>query len=232
MGELGPTETLLEAEDLHKGFDLPTGGRLEILRGLSLTVAAGTVTAISGASGSGKSTLLHLLGSLDRPDRGEILFRGRSILGLAGRELASFRNHTVGFVFQFHYLMPELNVVENVATPLLLAGERKGVALERASDILAEVGLDGRGEAMPHHLSGGEKQRAAIARSLVSAPELLLADEPTGSLDWQSGKAVFDLLSGLIERRGLTAVVVTHNPQLAALCDRTLHLEEGLLRPA
>jgi len=227
-----PIPSLLEATDLCKGFDLPTGGRLEILRGLSLTVAAGTVTAISGASGSGKSTLLHLLGSLDRPDRGEIFFRGRSILGLAGRELASFRNQAVGFVFQFHYLMPELNVAENVATPLMLAGERKGAALVRAREMLAEVGLDGRGDAMPHHLSGGEKQRAAIARSLVSAPELLLADEPTGSLDWQSGKAVFDLLAGLIGRRGLTAVVVTHNPQLAALCDRTLHLEEGLLRPA
>ncbi len=227
--QVPPPAVLIEALDLHKGFDLPAGGRLEILRGLSLAVHAGTVTAISGASGSGKSTLLHILGSLDRPDRGEIRFRDRSILNLTGRELAAFRNRVIGFVFQFHYLMPELNVEENVATPLLLAGERKRPSLERARALLAEVGLDGRGDAMPHHLSGGEKQRAAIARALVGNPELLLADEPTGSLDWQSGKAVFDLLAGLIVRRGLTAVVVTHNPQLAALCHRTLRLDQGLL---
>jgi lipoprotein-releasing system ATP-binding protein len=223
-------EVIIEALDVEKGFPQPGRERLVILQGLSLRVEAGSVVAVTGASGSGKSTLLHLLGSLDAPDRGRVLFAGADIAAFGRRRLAAFRNRDIGFVFQFHYLMPELTLLENVAAPALVQGFRRRQAHAAAEALLAEVGLQDRLAAMPYHLSGGEKQRAAIARSLVNAPRLLLADEPTGSLDWKTGESVFALLKRLIDGRGLTAVIATHNPQLVQLTDKKYLLHGGQLQ--
>ncbi len=222
-------DLILEAQEIVKSFVQPGRERLVILRGLSLAVERGRTASIAGASGSGKSTLLHLLGSLDEPDRGIIRFEGEELATFSRRRLAAYRNRDIGFVFQFHYLMPELTLRENVAAPGLVQSFRKRQALDEAGALLAEVGLGDRLDAMPYQLSGGEKQRAAIARSLLNAPRLLLADEPTGSLDWKTGEAVFAVLQRLIRERGLTAVIATHNPQLAQLTDKRYVLHGGQL---
>ena len=222
-------DLILEAQEIVKSFVQPDRERLVILRGLSLAVERGRVVSITGASGSGKSTLLHLLGSLDEPDQGRIRFDGEELASFSRRRLAAFRNRDIGFVFQFHYLMPELTVRENVAAPGLVQAFRRRQALEEAGALLAAVGLGDRLDAMPYQLSGGEKQRAAIARSLLNAPRLLLADEPTGSLDWKTGEAVFAVLQRLIRERGLSAVIATHNPQLAQLTDKRYVLHGGQL---
>ena len=222
-------DLILEAQEIVKSFVQPDRERLVILRGLSLAVERGRVVSITGASGSGKSTLLHLLGSLDEPDQGRIRFDGEELASFGRRRLAAFRNRDIGFVFQFHYLMPELTVRENVAAPGLVQAFRRRQALDEAGALLAEVGLGDRLDAMPYQLSGGEKQRAAIARSLLNAPRLLLADEPTGSLDWKTGEAVFAVLQRLIRERGLSAVIATHNPQLAQLTDKRFLLHGGKL---
>ena len=222
-------DLILEAQEIVKSFVQPDRERLVILRGLSLAVERGRVVSITGASGSGKSTLLHLLGSLDEPDQGIIRFDGEELASFGRRRLAAFRNRDIGFVFQFHYLMPELTVRENVAAPGLVQAFRRRQALDEAAALLAEVGLGDRLDAMPYQLSGGEKQRAAIARSLLNAPRLLLADEPTGSLDWKTGEAVFAVLQRLIRERGLSAVIATHNPQLAQLTDKRFLLHGGRL---
>lgn len=222
-------DLILEAQEIVKSFVQPGRERLVILRGLSLAVERGRTASIAGASGSGKSTLLHLLGSLDEPDRGIIRFEGEELATFSRRRLAAYRNRDIGFVFQFHYLMPELTLRENVAAPGLVQSFRKRQALDEAGALLAEVGLGDRLDAMPYQLSGGEKQRAAIARSLLNAPRLLLADEPTGSLDWKTGEAVFAVLQRLIRERGLTAVIATHNPQLAQLTDKRYVLHGGKL---
>ena len=222
-------DLILEAQEIVKSFVQPDRERLVILRGLSLAVERGRMVSITGASGSGKSTLLHLLGSLDEPDQGIIRFDGEELASFGRRRLAAFRNRDIGFVFQFHYLMPELTVRENVAAPGLVQAFRRRQALDEAAALLAEVGLGDRLDAMPYQLSGGEKQRAAIARSLLNAPRLLLADEPTGSLDWKTGEAVFAVLQRLIRERGLSAVIATHNPQLAQLTDKRFLLHGGRL---
>jgi lipoprotein-releasing system ATP-binding protein len=219
----------LQANQIVKSFDMPDRSRQVILNNLDLTVGAGMVTAVSGASGSGKSTLLHLLGALDRPDAGTVSYAGRDVHLLRGRELEEYRNRVVGFIFQFHYLMPELTVGENVAAPLLLRRFDRDTAFPAALDLLKRVGLADKAAHMPHLLSGGERQRAAIARALVTNPQLLLADEPTGSLDWKTGEAVFQLIRDMIRERGLTAVVVTHNPQIAAQADARYLLHGGRL---
>ena len=222
-------EAILEALDIEKGFTQPDRERLVILQGLCLRVERGSVVSITGVSGSGKSTLLHLLGSLDAPDRGCLRYAGEDIAAFGRRRLSAYRNRDIGFVFQFHYLMPELTVLENVAAPGLIQGFRKPESLAAASSLLSEVGLGNRLDAMPYELSGGEKQRAAIARSLVNSPRLLLADEPTGSLDWKTGEGVFAVLKRMIGERGLTAVIATHNPQLAELTDKRYLLHGGRL---
>jgi lipoprotein-releasing system ATP-binding protein len=222
-------DLILEALDVEKSFIQPNRERLVILQGLSLALEQGSVVSITGASGSGKSTLLHLLGSLDDPDSGRILFAGEDIASFGKRRLAAYRNRDIGFVFQFHYLMPELTVRENVAAPGMIRDFRKRQACDAAATLLAEVGLGDKLAAMPYQLSGGEKQRAAIARSLVNAPRLLLADEPTGSLDWKTGEGVFAVFKRLIRERGLSAVIATHNPQLAALTDKKYLLHGGRL---
>ena len=221
---------ILEAKAITKSFVLPDKKRLVILENLSLQVVSGSIVAITGASGSGKSTLLHLLGSLDQPDQGDILFDGHDVFSFKTKELNRYRNRTIGFVFQFHYLMPELTVLENVAAPALIERFQRAEADRRARALLAEVELQDKLDYMPYRLSGGEKQRAAIARSLINSPRLLLADEPTGNLDWKTGEQVFALFRKLIRDRGLTAVVVTHNPRLAELADRRYLLQNGTLK--
>jgi len=220
---------ILEAAGIEKSFIQPDKNRLVILQDLDLRVEPGSVVSITGASGSGKSTLLHLLGSLDAPDRGQVRFQGEDIGAFSRKRLAAYRNRDIGFVFQFHYLMPELTVRENVASPVLIQRFRRQAAFDAADGLLAAVGLQNKLDAMPYQLSGGEKQRAAIARSLVNAPRLLLADEPTGSLDWKTGESVFAVFKRLIAERGLSAVIATHNPQLAALTDKKYLLHGGKL---
>jgi lipoprotein-releasing system ATP-binding protein len=222
-------ENILDIERINKGFVLPDKNRLVILQDLSLQVGRGRIVAITGVSGSGKSTFLHLVGALDKPDSGRILFAGEDILRLNEKKLNLYRNRTIGFVFQFHYLMPELTVLENVAAPFLVRKFDRVEAYKKSALMLTEVGLLEKRECMPHQLSGGEKQRVAIARSLINSPELLLADEPTGSLDWKTGEMVFGLFKQLIRDRGLTAIIVTHNPQIAALTDWAYLLHNGNL---
>jgi lipoprotein-releasing system ATP-binding protein len=221
---------LIEAARIDKSFVQPDKNKLVILQDLNLHVHAGSLVAITGASGSGKSTLMHLLGSLDRPDSGAVLFDGEDIAAFGRKRLSAYRNNDIGFVFQFHYLMPELTVLENVAAPALVRSFKRDRAFALAADLLGEVGLAAKLAVMPYQLSGGEKQRAAIARSLINSPRLLLADEPTGSLDWKTGETVFGVLKGMIRDRGLTAVIATHNSQLAALTDRTYLLHDGRLK--
>ncbi|MBN1196956.1 MAG: ABC transporter ATP-binding protein [Candidatus Aminicenantes bacterium] len=222
-------EQILEARGVEKRFRLPDRSQLVVLSGLNLTVAAGTMVAVTGASGSGKSTLLHLLGGLDCPDAGHVYFRDRDLGSLSSTELAEFRNRRLGFVFQFHYLMPELTVMENVAFPRLVMRFKRSEAFAQARSRLQEVGLADKADILPHQLSGGERQRAAIARSLINDPDLILADEPTGNLDWNTGDRVFSLFRDLVADTGRTAVVVTHNEAQARLADVVYHLEHGRL---
>lgn len=221
--------TILNARNIGKSFLQPDKSRLVVLKELFLEVEQNTIAAVTGASGSGKSTLLHLLGALDTPDEGEISFAGQDVLKLKGKKRAEYRSRTIGFVFQFHYLMPELNVIENVSFPALMREFNREAAYARAETLLGAVGLKDKLLNMPGQLSGGERQRVAIARSLINSPQLLLADEPTGNLDWHTGEKVFHLLRDLIKERNLTALVVTHNEQLAGLVDRRHHLHEGKL---
>jgi lipoprotein-releasing system ATP-binding protein len=222
---------LIEARGLKKTY-MSGDKQLTVIDGLDLAVSAGETVAIVGASGTGKSTLLHLLGGIDRPSAGEILFEGRRLDALSATALARYRNAAVGFVFQFHFLMPDFTALENVQMPLLLGGERSGPAARRAAELLADVGLADRGHHRPGELSGGEQQRVAIARAVARAPQLLLADEPTGNLDRGTGEAVFSLLQRLNRERGLTIVMVTHNRELAVACGRTLILEGGRFSPS
>jgi lipoprotein-releasing system ATP-binding protein len=205
--------------------------RTEVLCGIDLDVEAGELLAVVGPSGSGKSTLLHLLGALDRPDLGSIEIGGQSLAGLSATGLAAFRNRTIGFVFQFHQLLPDFTAHENVMLPGRIAGLPPRRVADEARDLLAEVGLADRLEHFPNQLSGGERQRVALCRALVLNPPLLLADEPTGNLDPASGEQVFELLLALQARHRTTAVLVTHNPAIAARSSRTLTLVGGALQP-
>lgn len=223
------TEAVLAATGLTRGFE-EGGVRLEVLRGLELHINAGERLAIVGSSGSGKTTLLQLLGGLDRPDSGSVHVDGRDIHALDERERCDLRNRTLGFVYQFHHLLPEFSALENVAMPLLVRRVPSAEARDRAAAVLDQVGLSKRLAHRPHQLSGGERQRAAVARALVTEPRLVLADEPTGNLDGRNAAQVFDLLLALNRARGTSLVVVTHDPRLAARMDRILLLEEGKLR--
>jgi lipoprotein-releasing system ATP-binding protein len=205
--------------------------RVEVLRQVDLAVRPGEIVAIVGPSGSGKSTLLHLLGALDRPDAGTVEIGGQSLAGLSGAQLAMFRNRTIGFVFQFHQLLPDFTALENVMLPGRIAGAEPRQVLERARGLLSEVGLAERLDHFPSQLSGGERQRVALCRALALEPPLLLADEPTGNLDPASGETVFELLLSLQTRHRTTGVLVTHNPEIARRCTRTLRLDGGVLHP-
>jgi len=222
------SEPLLQVRALWKSFRSGTR-TIEVLRGLDLEVPAGEAVAVVGDSGVGKSTLLQILGGLDRPDRGEVRFRGRDSYALSARELAEHRNREVGFIFQFHHLLPELTAIENVAMPFLIGRRREGVR-EEPRRILERLGL---GERLTHHpgaLSGGEQQRVAIARALAVRPSLVLADEPTGNLDPATGMEVFRLLRELQHERPFALVLASHSERLARGCDRLLRLADGRLR--
>ncbi len=204
-------------------------GELELFRGLNFELAAGELVAIVGQSGAGKSSLLHLLAALDRPSAGEVWVGTHRLAALKESEAAAFRNRHIGYVWQFHYLMPEFTALENVAMPLLARGERSAPALTRARRWLEEVGLGDRQDHRSGELSGGEQQRVSLARALVTEPKVLLADEPTGDLDATTAEAVFQLIQTLHRRHALTSVLVTHSLEFAARCDRVLTLKEGVL---
>jgi lipoprotein-releasing system ATP-binding protein len=221
---------LLEVIDVHKGFE-KGGTRLEVLRGVTLEVSGGEMLAIVGPSGSGKSTLLHLVGALERPDGGTIRFNKQDIFQLSELERAAFRSRHVGFVFQFHHLLPEFTALENVMLPGLIARRSRHEVLTDATTLLATMGLAERMEHRPGELSGGEQQRVAIARALVNHPDLVLADEPTGNLDRQSGEAIQGILRSLNQERQQTFIVVTHNEGFAKALDRTVRLIDGKLFP-
>ena len=217
---------LVRVEQLFKSYG--NGAKqVEVLRGIDLRFSEGDRIAIVGASGVGKTTLLHILGTLDRPTSGKVFYGGRDVFTLNEKELAPFRNQEIGFVFQFHHLLPEFTALENTMIPCLIRGMSKKEAAARAESILSLVGLKNRLPHKPGELSGGEQQRVAVARALVLEPKVLLADEPTGNLDTKTGEAVFDLLQELNRIKGVTLIVVTHNLKLAAGMSRQFHLVDG-----
>ncbi|MBD1401003.1 ABC transporter ATP-binding protein [Pelobacter sp. M08fum] len=219
---------MVAVHQLHKSFQTP-GGVIEVLRGIDLQIKRNERVAVVGTSGAGKTTLMHILGGLDAPTSGDVRVEGERLFALRGHALDAFRNRTVGFVFQFHQLLPEFSALENVMMPRLIAGETRKLAGEKAADILSEVGLAHRLTHKPGALSGGEQQRVAIARALVNEPQLLLADEPTGNLDTGTSDEIVALLNRMHASKGLTMVIVTHNLPLAAGLDRILRIEDGVL---
>ena len=222
----------LDVVDLRKSFVAPNGERLEVLRSVSFSAKHGEVIAITGPSGSGKSTLLHLLGGLEDADHGTITFDGNDITNLNPRKLASLRRHQIGFVFQFHNLLPDLSAIENVALPLLIAREKREYAYSRAANLLEDAHLTGREDHPVSHLSGGEQQRVALARALVTHPRLLLADEPTGNVDAAIAEELGKALVTYVRNNGAVAVMATHSSVLASLCDRIFVLQDGRVSPA
>jgi lipoprotein-releasing system ATP-binding protein len=219
---------LLEARNVDKTF--ADNFEVSVLKGLNLTLRQGEMVAIVGVSGTGKSTLMHILGTLDTPTAGKLYYEGEDVFAKSGKALASFRNKNIGFIFQFHHLLPEFTAVENIIIPGLIAGTDKGILFDRAYDFLNKIGLTARAKHKVGELSGGEQQRVAVARALIMRPNVLLADEPTGNLDPQTGQHVFDLISELNESFNLTTVMVTHNYQLAEKMDRCLTLVDGKLQ--
>jgi lipoprotein-releasing system ATP-binding protein len=220
------TMPLVEIKGLHKSYE-HEGNTLEVLRGIDLSIDAGEVLAIVGPSGAGKSTLLHIIGTLDLASRGELMIAGKLATSMSGRDLAALRNQTVGFVFQFHHLLPEFTALENVAMPGMIQGKRLRDMLPRAEKLLTEVGLAHRLQHRPGELSGGEQQRVALARALALEPKMLLADEPTGNLDSTTSDAIHDLFFKINAERGTTIIVVTHNPAFAERMPRVVRMRDG-----
>jgi lipoprotein-releasing system ATP-binding protein len=220
---------LIRVCNLHKSFQNSAALRINILEGIDFELKAGETLAIVGASGIGKSTLLHILGTLDRPDDGRILFAEKDVFAMSADRLAAFRNRAIGFVFQFHHLLPEFTTLENVMMPALINGHSRNTARRRARRLLTRVGLSQRLSHRVTQLSGGEQQRVALARALVQKPSMLLADEPTGNLDRQNGESIHRLLMDLNRELSMTLVVVTHNLELADLLDRRVTIAEGRL---
>ncbi len=214
---------IIQAKGITKSF-----GELKVLRGVDFSADKGEVVAITGASGAGKTTLLQILGTLSTPDDGSLIIDGANPLALSSRELSAFRGRKIGFVFQFHHLLPEFTALENVMIPALIAGQNARDASEKALGLLKEVGLESRSAHKPSELSGGEAQRVAIARALINHPAVLFADEPTGNLDSATKEEIHRLFFSLRDRLGQTIVIVTHDPALASLCDRSLTMIDGL----
>lgn len=214
---------MIQASGIEKSF-----GSLKVLKGIDFCVAKSEVVAIMGASGAGKSTLLQILGSLSTPDKGSLMIDGIDVLKLSGDAMAEFRNLRLGFVFQFHHLLPEFSALENVMIPSFIAGTSRRDAQKRASELLSDLGLAGRFDHKPSQLSGGEQQRVAIARALVNNPAVLFADEPSGNLDSKTKEEIHQLFFDLRDKYGQTIVIVTHDPDLAKMCDRTLYMVDGL----
>lgn len=217
---------MISMRGIRKSFD-----RLEVLRGVDLDVNAGEILSIVGASGAGKTTLLQILGTLERPDSGSVTYDGTDVLAMSQRQLARFRNRNIGFVFQFHQLLPEFTMLENVAMPALIGGESRAEAFRRATDLIGYLGLADRASHRPAQLSGGERQRAAVARSLINNPSVILADEPSGSLDSANRRELYDLFFRLRDERGHTFVIVTHDESLAARSNRVIHIADGIISP-
>ena len=214
--------------DIQRTFH-QAGNDLQVLRGAAVSIAPGETVALVGPSGAGKSTLLHIAGLLERPDGGEVIVDGEACSGLSDDRRTALRRTAIGFIYQFHHLLPEFSALENVVVPQMIAGVAKPAARKRASELLGMVGLSDREGHRPAKLSGGEQQRVAIARALANSPKVLIADEPTGNLDQETAERVFELLMGLTRETGVAALVATHNPDLAARMDRKLTLKNGLL---
>jgi lipoprotein-releasing system ATP-binding protein len=217
---------MIKVINLVKAFPM-AGRELIVLKGISLAIKKGEFVAVVGASGAGKSTLLHIVGTLDRPTSGTVLFDGRDLFQMSEREQAEFRNKRIGFVFQFHHLLPEFTALENACLPALIQQRPKAEVERDATKLLGEVGLGDRLHHKPGELSGGEQQRVAAARALMQKPDVVLADEPTGNLDTHTGEALFALLRELNKTHGTTFVIVTHNDKLSAQADRIIHMEDG-----
>ncbi len=215
--------SIISGKGIEKSF-----GTLKVLKGIDIQVERSEVVAIMGASGAGKSTLLQILGTLSTPDAGSLEIDGTDVLGLGGAELSAFRNRKIGFVFQFHHLLPEFDALENVMIPAFIAGRPDKEAREAARTLLEEMGLAERMDHKPSELSGGEQQRVAIARALVNRPAILFADEPSGNLDTKTKAEIHQLFFDLRERHGQTVIIVTHDPDLARMCDRSLQMQDGL----
>jgi lipoprotein-releasing system ATP-binding protein len=223
------SDRVLIAEGLGKTYPLPKGD-LRVFEGLDFELRRGELAAVMGASGVGKTTLLNLLGGLDRPTEGRVMLDGEDMFGGTDRDVASVRNRKIGFVFQVYHLLPEFTALENVSFPLMIGGLPKKQAFLRAAQLLREVGLEDKTHSRPSQLSGGEQQRVAIARSLVNGPCLLLADEPTGNLDWKTGERVLRLVLDLHESRGLSSILVTHNEKIARFCHKVYMMEAGTMK--
>ena len=219
---LNEYKKMLRAKDIHKRY-----GTIEVLKGVDISIQAGEIVSIVGPSGSGKSTLLHILGTLDKPDRGEVTLHQINVTGLMGKKLADFRNKHIGFVFQFHHLLPEFSALENVCIPGWLAGTGKTSVKNRAEELLNLLGLGHRLHNKPGALSGGEQQRVAVARALINTPDIVFADEPTGNLDSKRGAEIMAMLEFLSKKQGITVVMVTHDDRLAKRADRRLHIIDG-----
>lgn len=213
---------IIKAENIEKSF-----GKLKVLKGIDFSVERGELVAIMGASGAGKSTLLQILGTLSSPDAGSLYIEGTDVLKLNSKELSAFRNKTIGFVFQFHHLLPEFTSLENVMIPAFIAGKSEKEAKKEAIQLLETMGLSERLSHKPSELSGGEQQRVAIARALINKPAVLFADEPSGNLDSVTKKEIHNLFLSLREKLGQTIIIVTHDPSLAEMCDRCLYMKDG-----
>jgi lipoprotein-releasing system ATP-binding protein len=219
-------DKIIEALGVVKSFGTEAG-ELKVLKGINLTIRKGEMLGIIGASGAGKSTLLHILGALDRPTSGTVMFREKDVAAMDENSLARLRNSSIGFVFQFHHLLPEFNSIENVMFPAIISGVSFPDAEKKAKGLLGELGLSERTRHRPGELSGGEQQRVAVARALIQHPEVVLADEPTGNLDTATGNELFELFLTLNKERGITFVVVTHNKSLSDRCHRVLEMADG-----
>lgn len=215
---------MIEVKDVWKSF-----GGLEVLKGVNLQVEKGEIVAIVGKSGAGKTTLLQIIGTLDRPTKGQVLIEGTDVSGMKDKELAAFRNRHIGFIFQFHQLLPEFTAIENVCIPAMIAREKESEYAPRAEKLLRELGLADRLNHKPNELSGGEKQRVAAARALMMSPDIILADEPTGSLDEKNKKELSELLLKLRKEYGQTILLVTHDKELAGIADRIIEIKDGVI---
>ena len=224
------SDAILELKDLKKSYNQNKSNQIDVLLGANLLLKKGEVVALTAPSGAGKSTLLHIAGLLDQADTGDVLVAGQNLAGVSDRRRTIIRRRDIGFIYQFHHLLPEFSAAENIMLPQMADGQRKSAAKTRALHLLEAVGLLKRAKHRPAELSGGEQQRVAFCRALANSPKLLLADEPTGNLDQATSEQVFDALLRIVRRTGLSALIATHNPALASRMDRTITLEQGRLR--